>query len=448
MSLLINNRHRLWLTVVSTAILVACFSIYTFSTSREQSGLMVMLFASAFACYLYATIIDQERDRYWWWIGIGLRLILFLSLPILSDDYFRFIWDGRLLNAGINPFESLPADQLSKGIPGIDQTLFEQLNSTAYFTIYPPLNQFIFWLSAWLFPNSLMGSVTVIRGFVFLADIGNFLLLRKLAKVYQLKSRVALLYFLNPLVILEFTGNLHFESVMIFFILLAVYLLERKQSNAAAVSIGLGIISKLLPLMYMPAMMKYLRLNKLIIFYLITGVVVIISFIPLLSMDFLEGMSSSIDLYFRKFEFNASIYFVARAVGYAFTGFNAIAYIGPLMGLLTISSMVGYLLINRKKPVTIAETLLFTHFFYLLFATTVHPWYITTLLALTVLTRYRFAMVWSGMAFLTYLGYHADGFSLPNWVLYVEYLSVFAYLMYEILRNNQQDVPTLSAKST
>ncbi|MEL7145882.1 MAG: hypothetical protein AAFO69_05910 [Bacteroidota bacterium] len=434
---ILRKKKSLGATLAASLIFFSCLIAYTFFINRNDTGFLITLFTVCFGCYLYAATIDVERTKYWKWVGIGLRLVLFLGLPVLSDDYFRFIWDGRLLAAGINPFESLPAGQLHQGIDGINQELFDQLNSTAYFTIYPPLNQLIFWLSAWLFPGSIFGSMTVIRSCVFLADLGNYWLLQRLAIRYRLRPQVALLYFLNPLVILEFTGNLHFESVMIFFILLSIYWIDQKKTSLAGLAMALGVVSKLLPLMYMPAMMKFLSLRKLFIFYVITGIVVILSFLPLISIDFLQGMSSSIDLYFRKFEFNASVYFIARTIGYAITGYNAISIIGPLMGVLTIGSMISYLVFNRHKVVTIAETLLFTHLFYLLFATTVHPWYITTLLALSILTRYRFAVVWSGLVFLTYIGYHAEGFSLPAWVLYLEYGVVFFWLLYEIIKKRE-----------
>lgn len=405
----------------ATAIMLACIIGYTFGIARHESFLLLSGFAIFFILYVYGAFYDFTNKRHWFFTGIVLRLILLLSLPVLSDDFFRFIWDGRLLNAGVNPFENLPEAFLNKNIPGVNESLYQNLNSTDYFTIYPPLNQLVFWFSVWLFPNSIIGSVTVMRIFILVADIGNYLLIKKLAIAKNISPRVALIYFLNPLVILEFTGNLHFESVMIFFILLSIYFLHKQQVIPASVSIAMGIIAKLLPIMYMPAILKYLSFKKSLIYYFIAGIIVVISFIPLVSIEFLEGMGSSLDLYFRKFEFNASVYFITRAIGYAITGYNEIARIGPVLGLLTIILILIYVKNIYKKKVAPAEALLFIHFIYLLFATTVHPWYITTLLALTTLTKYRFAVVWSGFVFLTYTGYNEAGFSLPEWVLYVEY---------------------------
>ncbi len=411
---------------------------YTFGIERHNSIPLFTVVASLFACYYYVSFMETENanDR-WFWMGLVGRLIICLSLPILSDDYFRFIWDGRLINAGVNPFESLPENYLNKGIPGISQELYDKLNSTAYFTIYPPLNQAVFWLAVKLFPNNLFGAVTVMRVIILGSDVANYFLLKKLARLRGMSEKAALIYFLNPLVILEFTGNLHFESVMICFILVAIWFLGVGNSKMSALALSFSVISKLLPVMYLPALLNYMSFKKAIIYYLIVGVIVIISFVPLISIEFIEGMSSSLDLYFRKFEFNASIYFMARELGILLTGYNQIAVIGPLMGLLTIVSILYFLWTVRKRNLSLETSLLFIHLFYLLFATTVHPWYVTTLIALSALTQYRFAIVWSAFIFLTYLGYSAEGFSLPSWILYMEYGVLAFFLFNEIVRKKQ-----------
>jgi len=407
---------------------------YNFGIERHESISLLTMFSLLFICYTFVTIKNNEDSHStWFWVGIVARLVLFTSLPILSDDYFRFIWDGRLLDAGINPFEKLPADQLEHNISGINKKLFDQLNSQSYFTIYPPLNQAVFWIAVKLSPQSLFGAVSVMRLIIGAADVANYFLIKKIAIARGLSKNVALIYFLNPLVLLEFTGNLHFESVMICFLLAAIWLLYTDQYKLSSLAMAFSIISKLLPVMYLPALLKYLSFKKAAFYYLIAGTIVVLSFIPLVSLEFLQGLGSSLGLYFQKFEFNASIYFIIRELGYWITGYNQIAFIGPLMGILTIVSILLWLLFNRKKQIPIEVTLLFVHLFYLIFATTVHPWYISTLVALTALTRYRFAVVWSGLVFLTYIGYYPGGFSLPSWTLYLEYLTVGILIFIECL---------------
>ncbi|MEL6559703.1 MAG: hypothetical protein AAFQ94_16040 [Bacteroidota bacterium] len=433
---------------IASFIILALITGYTFAIERHDSFPLIAGFLFLFGAYIFGAFYDASKTKHWFIVGLTARVILLLSLPVLSDDYFRFIWDGRLLNAGINPFESLPEAFLNQQIPGIDQELFQNLNSTEYFTIYPPLNQLLFWFSVWVFPDSLIGAVTVMRVFIMAADIGNFFIIRKLASARKVSPEVAFIYFLNPLVILEFTGNLHFESVMIFFILLSVFFLERNGVIKGATAVAMAILAKLLPIMYMPALLKYLSFKKAFLYYALTGIIVILAFVPLISLEFLQGLTSSLDLYFRKFEFNASFYFIFRAIGFAITGYNEIARIGPILGILTIICIVIYLIKVDRKNTPLAEIFLMIHLFYLLFATTVHPWYITTILALSATSKYRFAVVWSGFIFLTYVGYNASGFELPNWVLFLEYSALTMALVYDFRDKIFPGKENLSAKNS
>jgi hypothetical protein len=100
----------------------------------------------------------------------------------------------------MHPFTKLPPEFLSMNLTGIDQSLFDKLNSKNYFTIYPPVAQGIFMLSA-KFSNSIEGSVLAMRVLILLAEAGSIYLLLKIIAVYKLPKGNVLLYALNPLVI-------------------------------------------------------------------------------------------------------------------------------------------------------------------------------------------------------------------------------------------------------
>ncbi len=108
-------------------------------------------------------------------------------MPNLSDDIYRFVWDGRLLYQGYDPFAYLPSEIIrgegDVAAKGIDQALFEQLNSPDYYTIYPPVNQAVFALAAWVSPTSVRGSAIVIRLVIFAAELLTLWLLMRLLTV-------------------------------------------------------------------------------------------------------------------------------------------------------------------------------------------------------------------------------------------------------------------------
>jgi hypothetical protein len=75
--------------------------------------------------------------------------------------------------------------------------------------------------------------------------------------------------------------------------------------------------------------------------------------------------------------------------------------------------------------------------FYLLLSTTVHPWYIATILILSVFTNYKFPVVWSFIVILSYLAYlqidKADK-SENLWIIAIEYIVVFSVFLFELLK--------------
>ena len=85
---------------------------------------------------------DEFNIRWLLGISLLLRIIPMFAIPALSDDFYRFIWDGRLLAAGINPFAGLPGEFLNEPAlvaKGISNELYGLLNSPTHYTIYPPV---------------------------------------------------------------------------------------------------------------------------------------------------------------------------------------------------------------------------------------------------------------------------------------------------------------------
>lgn len=396
------------------------------------AALMIPLAWSLYYCWSQPKTSVQIAG----WLLLGTVHLYFIAAsPQLSDDVYRFIWDGRLLAAGQHPFAHTPGWYLEHpghGLPGINEELFLQLNSPNYFTIYPPLNQLIFWFSA-LGSESIGGSIIIIRSFVLLAGLGSVALLWRLLPHYSQPRELALVFALHPMALLEFTLNLHFEVFVIFFLLLSLWYHEQGRWPLSALALALSVVSKLLPLLWLPLLFYRLGWKKAIAFYLICGGVVVLSFLPLLNLDLLLGMRESVGLYFQKFEFNASVYYLIRWLGYELTGFNIIQLAGPVLAMTTFVGIVLFTFLERGR-LKLPEAMLWTLGLYLLFTTTVHPWYISTMLVLGLLSGYYWPLLWSLLVFLTYAGYTETGYEL-NWLLiWIEYGAVIALMLWELWR--------------
>jgi hypothetical protein len=431
-------------------LLTLLASFYTIGNiPRHHTLELFSLFVFVFVTYAVILKFDRENVHFWVLGSFGCRMLLFFHLPNLSDDFYRFIWDGRLWLNGMHPFTKLPSEFLSMNLTGIDQSLFDKLNSKNYFTIYPPVAQGIFMLSA-KFSNSMEGSVLAMRVLILLAEAGSIYLLFKIIAVHKLPKENVLLYALNPLVIVELTGNLHFEAFMIFFLLLSFFWFTDDKLVLASVAFALAIGVKLVPIIFLPIFIFIMPWRKSITFYFSIVMICVLLFIPMYNQQVIDGFSQSLNLYFQKFEFNASLYYLVREYGFWKYGYNTIQTTGLKMAVwCSVVIMIfilfqNFALLKKIKgqwsivntPLTIDYRLLTTYLFiltiYFTFATTVHPWYITTLVALSTLSNYRYAVLWSGLILMTYSGYSVSNYSENLWLAIVEYLLVFAYLSYEI----------------
>ncbi|WP_029034171.1 mannosyltransferase [Salinimicrobium terrae] len=383
--------------------------------------------------------------------AVIFRLLFLFAIPNLSQDFYRFIWDGKLLLQGINPYLITPAEYFASGnlpFSGAGE-LFEGMGSLSAGnpTNYPPLNQIFFALAASLGGSSILGSVIWLRIFIIAADIGIFYFGSQILKNLNLPKSNIFLYLLNPMIIIELTGNLHFEGVMLFFLLAAFYLLQRQKWLFSALLFSCSVAVKLIPLIFLPLLFRRLGWKKALRYYAITAILLLLFFLPFLSGAFAENFFTSINLWFQKFEFNASIYYLIRWIGYRVEGYNIIGYAGPVLaGVVFLSVLLLSTLKRNAEMKGLLASMMFAMVIYLFLATTVHPWYLATPLLLSVFTRYRFVQVWSFLVVLSYFAYSQPEYWENLWLIALEYVIVFGVMVYEIFSQRPQKLSAESAK--
>ncbi len=411
------------------------YYLLSYQTSRGNFLQVVSLFTFLFAAYFVVyKFFSITLFKHLLIAGIVFRILLLFSVPNLSDDIYRFIWDGRLAANGINPFSHLPAEIMQmQPMTGITKELFGQLNSPNYFTIYPPVMQGIFWLAGKLFPVNVIGAIILMKCIIVMIELGTIFLLITLLKKLLLPKHLSLLYVLNPLVVIELTGNVHFEGVMIFFVLLAFLLILQNKWQGSAVCLGLGIATKLLPVLFLPLLINKSGWKKGLMYSMITGITTLLLFAIVFDVATVQHMLNSVDLFIRKFEFNASVYYVIRWIGRLVTGYNIIAWAGPAV-TFTSFVLILYLSFQNKKTTKqmFIPGALFIITTWFLFSTTVHPWYICLLVALAVFTRYRYPIIWSFTATLSYAAYQTNPVHENLWLVGAGYVFMIGYAIWEI----------------
>ena len=432
-------------------ILLSCIFYFSFAYDlvRTDATKLILLYSALFG---FAYLLKRSAGFNFSFLVVAavlFRLVFLAATPNLSQDFYRFIWDGRLLFEGFNPYLFTPDSFIKNNNYPINQAL-ELYNgmgalSASHFTNYPPINQFFFYIAALFSGKSIIGSVVSLRVIIIAADIGTLYFGKKLLERLKLPSSRIWWYLLNPFVIIELTGNLHFEGVMIFFLVWSLYLLHSEKWKWAAVILACSISVKLIPLMFLPLFFWWFikkanpvkGIKKLLIFYSIIGITTLALFLPFYSIEFVTNYTATVGLWFSDFEFNASIYYLAREIGYALTGFNEINTIGrflPLISLLIILSF-SFFKKNTTLPKLVTSILL-AFSCYLFLSTTVHPWYIATLVVLCVFTDYRFPLIWSFiivLSYIAYLGTNSADKSENLWIIGLEYLIVFSMFIWEVV---------------
>ncbi len=436
-------------TIIRYAVSAACCALTVFLgyyVQRTEFGWLLAAYGLFFGLYLGVIRQKNLSDAEIKWyaaLGIALRCLLLFSLPNLSDDFYRFLWDGHLTVAGVHPFAHPPAWFMAQHqvLPGLSPELFARLNSPDYFTVYPPFCQAIFALAVWVAPQSWWGGVVVMKVFLLAGELGTLWLFHRYWSV--LSGNKVLRYALNPLLILEIVGNCHFEGLMIFFLLAGWQMLQRNRLPAAAGLWALATATKLLPPLFLPLAWRWLGWRQGWIFQLLFAGACGLLFLPLLDKQVLLNMSQSLGLYFQMFEFNASLYYLAQAASRWRTGFYYVEIIGPALALVTLAGTL-WLTMRTSPPGsaqprrwTLPETMLWASFLYLNCATTVHPWYATVPLALGLLTGWRFPVLWSGLIMLSY-SHYAGGGSAENYQLIgLEYGLLWIFILVELLIKKQ-----------
>jgi len=445
---------------ISLLLLLLSYYFFGNQLAREKFVQLIGLYTALFL-FTFKLLKNVTSFRSLVIFGVIFRLLFLIVTPNLSQDFYRFIWDGHVILNGLSPYlftpeefiNNLPSKELLVSLSASEwETIFipnaevlyqgmGKLNGS-HFSNYPPLNQICFTLASLLGGKSILGSIIILRLIMIVADIGILYYGKKLLAALELPIKNIFWYFLNPFIIIELTGNLHFEGVMLFFVVAALYYLQKQKWLLGAILLGCSISVKLLPLLFLPLFFQYFTKNdvtfgkgigKLILFYVVTLGVFISSFFPFASGSFITHFSESVGLWFQKFEFNASIYYIVRWIGYQIVGWNLIATIGKILPIIVFIAIIGITFFrNNKTSQQLITALLFSSSIYFLLATTVHPWYVATPLILSIFTRYRFPLLWSFLVFLSYSAYGPNGFKENLSLIAIEYILVIGFAVWEL----------------
>lgn len=227
---------------------------------RDLTGFIIAATLQGAVWAVAATVVTRRSDE-----KPGLLLILAIAIVLrlgaltapvfLSDDVYRYIWDGRIQAAGINPYRYIPTDPVLA--PLRDEAIFPNINRNNYApTIYPPVAQMLFWLATRLGETVL--AVKLI--FVAIEAVGIGALLLVLRATGAPKEHI-LLYAWHPLPVWEIAGSGHVEAAVVAFVALALAAAVTGRRAWSGAMIGAATLVKFFPVVLVPALWRPARSN-------------------------------------------------------------------------------------------------------------------------------------------------------------------------------------------
>ena len=339
--------------------------------------------------------------------AIVFRISLLFSIPTLSDDIYRYVWDGRVQWAGINPYRFTPEAQ--ELVHMRDALIFPKINHPELPTIYPPIAQIAFWVG-----YGISGGIMGIKILLACADlIAGWLLVCLLRHLGQ-RTQWVLIYLWHPLVVVEIAGNGHLDSLGIAALLAALYLFLKGRDRIALSALGGAVLVKFFPLVFLPNFVRrkgWLPTNWSAL--LMVPCVVLLGYLPYAWTG--ASVLGSLGTYAQHWSFNSAAFDILILL----CGNGQIAR--GIIGLL----FSGVVLLLVWKRVPLLRCAYLTAAAFVLLTPTLHPWYVVWLIPFLVFYRQPPWIVFSLLVVLSYhilIQYQAHGvWEEAAWVQWVEY---------------------------
>lgn len=383
----------------------------------------------AFLLYWYGCVENHFRLTPMRILALGLiARVCILPMPA-SDDMHRFLWEGRILGYGFNPFILAPNDPALFHLRDANWML---INHPDLPSLYPPIAQGFFWLLA-----KIGYSISVFKTGFALFDVLGFFALRSLLRIrlratasesgpagrpaaesagsYSGDDHTLAIYFLNPLLIFEIAGRGHFESLPVFFnILFLGALLSHKARMAYAPALlAVGALAKISSLALAPMLLISLGWKRACLW----GAAIAASVGGSL---WAVGAFTVLGKFATQFRFNAAI---PSFLDWALPFLSGDARRNLSMALFAVACLLCLRLFRNEAK---ERQALWFMGLMLLFAPTLHPWYLLWALPFAALCLSRPWLLLTGTVLITYEVYgraHVTGHWHENpWLRLPEYL--------------------------
>ena len=332
------------------------------------------------------------------WVGaVAFRLCLLPLLPTLSDDGYRYIWDGGASAAGESPYQFRPSDPALAGESGGE--VFERMNSPDYYSVYPPASQAGFALAVWLAPgDGWRAAWWTWKGLLVAVELAAIAALLRLVR-----PEAAALYAWSPLAVVEVAGQGHTEALVIGGLALVLGVTGGRVPWRSVGATVAGAV-KLYPFALLPQAWRREGWRGAAA----TAVVLVTLAVPFWTPDAADHVGQSLALFFGTFDEYAAPYRLLKAALYPVAGADAGRAASLALAAVFAGAAAWCGLADDGTRRTLVGSVIGVVFGFALTATTLHPWYwLPVLFMLPLLqNKHQKPLLWlTGWASATYLAY-------------------------------------------
>jgi len=392
----------------------------------KQIELYVIMFLFLSALYLVAVFLVvkiRPGNKNAWgltgsiiFLAIIFRLLLIAPEPaVLSGDMYRYIWDGRVQQNGINPYLYPPAAAELENLR--DDRIFPHINRQEEPTIYPAGAQIFFRIFYMLAGDSVTGY----KGIMVFFDLLTLPMLIALLQTCRLNPARVIVYAWSPLAVFEIAYSGHLEGLAVFLMVAALYLYAIRKKIPAIIMLAVSAAVKLYPTLLLAAFLNRAHRVKGIIAFAATLILVylpfvgaggkITGFLPV----YLKNPYESFNLGLKNLLMR-----LIPTLDYALLSLLFIVVLGVAGLIVLLKEKKGF---DRLRYAYVLTGLLL-----ILMPASLHPWYVILIIPFLVIYPNPAWLIFSCTVTLSYLKYASPQGIMPGWVLLAEYLPLLVIL--------------------
>ena len=435
---ILSKKSSKILITFSSIFYIIILLLYFFFPSSSIIGYTIIYISSSIFFLIlwwqFSILQIPQNYIYYFIAAIIIVKIVFIPVhPVGSDDFYRYLWDGKLQAKGINPYAYTPDD---KSLSSLHSNILpDKVNHANMKTLYPPLTEILFYASYLISGESYLGLKILLLLFDSLTILGIFLILTKL----KINKKYLLLYACSPLPIFQFFIDSHADGFGLAFIIFAIFFYLDKKKILSYILIGLSICIKPIGLLFIPLLLftekDFIERLKIIF---IPAFICTAMYIP---YTFSGEPFQALIKFTENWTFNGIIFDIFNS----FLNNNQKARL--ICGIIYFFLFL-FILFSKKEPL---NKIYLSIFLLLIFSPVVHPWYVCWLAVLL-----PFIPNWSGIIFVslvsltavTDLNYQLNGvWKEYTIVLIIEYIPVISIFIYELLNPRKSPILKNSIKA-